>query len=114
MHELITGILSFVLGIVIMSILFWVHYKIRYIRKKRRLEKQHRDRMEEQRIQDELFDIWAREYGTRNNIRRYLEDTSSVTYIEDCFGNIFPQTKKDPIKPKKKKMYHHFTGLPWE
>ena len=57
MHELITGILSFV----------WVHYKIRYIRRKRRLEKQHRDRMEEQRIQEELFHIWAREYGTRNN-----------------------------------------------
>jgi hypothetical protein len=97
-------IFSFTTGIVVMMISFWVYYKIKYLLKKRRLEKEHRERMERRRIEQEIYDIWATQ-GRNNNVRNYL----------DGFDYFIPKREsKEPIKPIKKPMYHHFTGLPWE
>lgn len=91
--------------VVVMMISFWVYHKVRYLRKKMRLQKQYRERMERRRIEQEIYDIWATEHGYRNNVRNYL----------DGLDYFIPQREsKEPIKPIKKPMHHHFTGLPWE
>ena len=85
--------------VVVIMISFWVYHKVRYLRKKMRLQKQYRERMERRRIEREIYDIWATEHGYRNNVRNYL----------DGLGWYYTIPRKDPIKPIKKPMYHHFT-----